>query len=320
MGPLDPAPHTPVLGGAVLAWLAVRGDGVYVDCTAGAGGHAAFIAQRLTTGRLIALDRDASAVAMARARLADCPRATVRHANYATLRDTLAQEDVARVDGLLVDAGVSSMQLDDPERGFSFQEDGPLDMRMDRSAGPTAAAYLAQVSEADLAQTLKRYGDVRPARRIAAAVVQRRRAGQLTRTGDLAAAVREALPFVKGEPEEIRTVFQAVRMAVNEELRWLENVLDQAVDLLVAGGRLVVIAFHSGEDRVVKQALRAASRPERLLHADGRVRACRPPRLRLLTPRPVTPDPEELRANPRAKSAKLRAAERLAGEDDHETA
>lgn len=264
----------------------------------------------------MALDRDPAAVALAAQRLADCPAATVIHSNYARLGAVLDGLGIAAVDGVLLDAGLSSMQIGDAGRGFSFQADGPLDMRMDTVQTETAADYLAAVSEETLARDLKQFGDVGPARRIARAVVRRRAAGRLQRTGDLAAAVREALPFAGEQPEEIRTVFQAVRMAVNEELRWLESALEQAVDRLRPGGRLVAMAFHSGEDRAVKRVLQRESRPRRELRADGRVRAMWPARLRVLTPKPLRPGPEELQANPRAKSARLRAAERLSGETE----
>lgn len=303
--------HVPVLAEEAVAWLAVRPEGVYVDCTAGAGGHSSLIAERLNTGSLLALDRDPLAVEKAAARLHSYPRAMVRQANYGQLMETLASLGLGPVDGVLIDAGCSSMQLNDAGRGFSFQEDGPLDMRMDPTSGISAAEYLTRVSETDLTETLKRYGDVGPARRIARAVIQRRMAKPLTRTSDLAEAVHEALSFVTGMPEEVRTVFQAVRIAVNEELRWLERGVREAITALKPGGRLVVIAFHSGEDRVVKDTLKEASRTQRELYPDGRVCAVIPARVRLLTAKPVTPAAAEMRKNRRSKSAKLRAAERL---------
>lgn len=303
--------HVPVLAESSLAWLKVRPDGIYVDCTVGAGGHAALIAQHLATGRLLALDRDPVAVDLARRRFAGNSCVTVVHRNYGELREVLRTEGIDRVDGILLDAGLSSMQLDTADRGFTFQACGPLDMRMDTSGGPTAAEFLASVDEEELLRVLKDYGDVGPARRIVASIVARRRARALTTTQDLADAVAEALAFVKGVPQETRTVFQAIRIAVNEELRWLVEGLRQAVTVLRPGGRLVVITFHSGEDRVVKNVMREASRTRRELYVDGRVRETFPPLLKILTPRPETPSEEEIRANPRAHSAKLRAAERL---------
>lgn len=305
--------HIPVLADAVLDWLRVKPDGTYADCTAGLAGHAARIGAKLTTGKLIALDRDPESVEIARQRLAEFPGATVVRRNYAELESVLEELGVDGLDGVLIDAGFSSMQLDDARRGFTFQEEGPLDMRLDTSSGPTARKFLASVGEKELARMLKEYGDVRPARRIAAAIVRRRERGAMETTSDLAAAVSEALDFVRGQPNEVRTVFQAVRIAVNEELRWLERGVEVAIDALRPGGRLVVISFHSGEDRVVKNALRDASRPRRDLFADGRVRAVKPPCVKVLTPKPVKPRQAEILQNPRAKSALLRAAEKLGG-------
>lgn len=303
--------HVPVLAGPALEWLAVREDGVYVDCTAGAGGHTALIAQRIVTGRVFALDRDAEAVRRARAFLAPYPHVEVVQRNYGELADVLCESGIDRVDGILLDAGLSSVQLDDPLRGFAFQGEGPLDMRMDRSEGPTAEAYLREVEEKELARVLKDYGDLRKARRIAGTIVGRRDADRMKTTGDLAAAVAEVFDFVRGVPEETRRVFQAIRIAVNEELRWLDACLRQAVPLLAPGGRLVGISFHSGEDRIIKTVLQEASRRRRVLYPDGRLKEVVPPVLEVLTRKPVLPSAEELRANPRAHSAKLRAARRL---------
>lgn len=308
--------HIPVLAEPALEWLRVREDGVYVDCTVGGGGHSALIAARLTTGRLIGLDRDPTAVETARARLSPFGCATVLHGNYGDLAAVLGGLGIRAVQGVLLDAGISAMQLEDPFRGFSFQQEGPLDMRMDPNRGPTAAEFLASIDEEGLAGVLKRYGDLRGARRIAAAILRRRQRSGLATTRDLVEAVSEAFPFLRGRPEETRTVFQAVRIAVNDELRWLEAGTTQAIDVLAPEGRLVAISFHSGEDRIVKRILRDASRPRIERLPDGRtVREARP-RLRLLTPKPVRPSPEEVHANPRATSASLRAAERLADEGD----
>ncbi len=304
--------HIPVLTEEVLAWLAPRPGGCYLDCTAGLGGHASEIAARCPGGRLIALDRDPAAVTLASSRLAEYPHARVHHANYSELESVLDADGVSTVDGILIDAGVSSMQLDDETRGFSFQEDAPLDMRMDTSRGPTAAEFLAGVTRRDLVNMLRRFGDVGPARRIADAMLRRRERGVLSTTGDLAAAVSEALPFVQGTPVEVRTVFQAVRMALNRELASLESGIRAAIRRLHAGGRLVVISFHSGEDRVVKNLFRDLSRKQRELRPDGRVRHVIKASVKLLTPKPVVPGPAETARNPRSKSARLRAVERLA--------
>lgn len=310
--------HVPVLASEVLDWLWVREKGVYVDCTVGAGGHAVRIAERLHGGALIALDRDASAIELARGRLAGYAGVTVLRRNYRDVGRVLAEAGCAQVDGVLFDLGVSSMQIDDAARGFSFQEDGPLDMRMDPSEGSSAADLLSGIEEQSLASLLRTYGDVAQSRRIAAAIVRRRERGELATTNDLVQAVREALSFVKGVPEEVRTVFQAIRMVVNEELDCLETGLCQAIDALRPGGRVVCITFHSGEDRVVKNVFRDAARRRPELWPDGRVRAVIAPKMRILTPKPVRPSAEEVRANARAHSAKLRAAERCAAEEARE--
>jgi len=296
---------------AVMEWLAVDPAGTYVDCTAGGGGHAMEIAARLTTGRLLAFDRDPAAVAMAGERLKPFPHATVEHANYGALKDVLETKGIDGVNGVLIDAGCSSMQIDAPQRGFSFQADGPLDMRMDTTSPIAAAHFLRDTPSDELAAVLRAHGDVGPAKRIAKAIADRVSMGRMETTGDLAEAVRSALDFVRGEPAEIRTVFQAIRMAVNDELGGLERGLNAAIDALLPDGRVVVLTFHSGEDRVAKQALRDAGRKRREFAPDGRVKAVHPPRVRVLTPSPVEPDATEVQINPRAKSAKLRAATRI---------
>ena len=307
--------HVPVLPGPVVEWLRIAPGGTYVDCTAGFGGHAELICRQLSGGQLVALDRDPEAVVRVRERLAPFGCAHVVQANYGELVRVLPEFGIARVDGVLIDAGISSMQLDDPRRGFSFQVDGPLDMRLDTTQVRTARQYLAESSEEQIAGVLKEYGDVRPAHRIAKAIKQRANHNALHTTFDLKSAVCEALPFVNGVPEEVRTVFQAVRIAVNDEYRHLELGIGAAIDALAPGGRIVVIAFHSGEDRFVKNVFRDESRPRRTFAADGRVASVQPPRLRVLTPKPVLADEEEVDLNPRAHSAKLRAAERLNEED-----
>lgn len=303
--------HIPVMAQAVLDGLQVRAGGTYVDGTVGGGGHAELMAEAIRGGRLIALDRDPESVARAQARLARFPGVTLLHRNYGELAQVLEELGIESVDGVLIDAGLSSIQLDDPRRGFTFQEEGPLDMRMDASKGQTAAQYLSRVREDELAQTLRLYGDVGPVRRIARSIVKRAKSNTMQTTRDLAEAVSEALDFVHGTPEETRTVFQAIRIAVNEEYAWLEAGLRQAIDVLAPKGRLAVISFHSGEDRIAKQVLQQASRPQEIRWPDGRIRERVAPIMRVLTPKPVLPDTEETRKNPRAHSARLRVAERL---------
>lgn len=313
---MDPSiPHIPVMQEEVLEGLRIVPTGTYVDGTAGAGGHASLIAQRLDGGRLVALDRDPAAVAMAAARLAPYPWAKVIHANYSELGAVLAAEGITQLDGMLIDAGCSSMQLDRRERGFSFEGNAPLDMRMDPSSGLPASLYIRGLGEEALANVLWEYGDLRQSRRIAKAIQARAQRDELNTTADLVAAVKEALPFVGGMPEEVRTVFQAIRIAVNEELRHLHEGVSQALKALAPGGRLAVLTFHSGEDRVVKQIFQDASRERRTYRPDGRVESRTPPELILVTRKPLTPGSDEQHRNPRSKSAKLRVVERAKGEE-----
>ena len=305
--------HVPVLAGPAFEYLRIQEDGAYVDCTAGAWGHSALIAERLSEkGTLIAIDRDPVAVTLTRERVKSFPQVQVVRGNYQDLAARLAQCGITELDGVLIDAGVSSMQLDDPERGFTFQETGPLDMRMDPEAGASAAEYLERVEESELVRILREYGDLKRAKRIAHAICRRRDAAPLETTKDLADVVAEVFDFVQGTPEETRTVFQAIRIEVNEELQGLESVLHQAIDMLRSGGRLVCITFHSGEDRIAKSVFRAAAQKRRALHPDGRVKEVLPAVVKVLTRKPVRPTREEIRANPRARSAKLRAAEKVA--------
>ncbi len=309
--------HIPVLAEQAMEWLRVRGDGTYVDCTAGAGGHSSLIAEGLTTGRLIAMDCDPSAVAATRSRLKQFKNATVVQSNYGDIRPVLASLGIHCVDGILLDAGVSSMQIDTPGRGFSFQSDGPLDMRMTPDAGLSAAEFLARTNERELTDILRKYGDLRKARKIAAAILRRCKTNDMNTTTDLAQAVSDVYDFVSGVPAETRMVFQAIRIAVNEELQNLEKCIEQAIGLLAPEGRLVVISFHSGEDRIVKNIMRSASRKHRELYPDGRVQKVIPPLTLNLTPKPILPTSSEIAANSRAHSAKLRAVERLCAMEEN---
>jgi 16S rRNA (cytosine1402-N4)-methyltransferase len=257
--------HEPVLVSEVVSFLRPRSDGVYVDVTVGLGGHAAALLGA-GAGRLIGIDRDEAALAEARAVLAAAgSRVTLAHADYRDLPRVLAERGVGRVAGVVADLGVSSLQLDDATRGFSFRQSGPLDMRMDRSSGPTAAEMIASADEATLADVIWRFGEERHARRIARAIVRARARQALTETGMLASAVRAAAGGQGRQRIDPATrTFQALRIWVNRELDGLDVFLEQAVAALEPGARLAVIAFHSLEDRVVKHAFRR-------LAADGAV-------------------------------------------------
>ena len=308
--------HTPVLLAEVLEYLAPRPGGRVVDATLGGGGHARAIAERLAPGgELVGLDQDPDALQAARTAMDDLAgRVGVRlvRANFGDLERALSAEGVGSVDGILLDLGVSSHQLDTAERGFAFRYKGPLDMRMDPAGGAeTAAGLLNRLSEEAIARLLFEFGEEPRARRIASEIVRRRAEKPLATTEDLVDAVRGAMPL-RTRPGEIHPAtrtFQALRIAVNRELEVLEAVLPQAARLLAPGGRLVVIAYHSLEDRIAKQTLAALS--GKRIGTDLPDLAPPPePVLNVLTKKPVAPSAEEVRANPRARSARLRAAER----------
>jgi 16S rRNA (cytosine1402-N4)-methyltransferase len=301
------AAHLPVLLEEAMAWLAPKPGGRYCDATLGAGGHAQALLERSAPdGRLIGLDRDPAALATAGARLQPFgDRVTLVHARFSEARDVLARLEMTPVDGFLVDLGVSSPQLDRPERGFSFRHDGPLDMRMDPTSGETAAELLRRVGEDELTHIIRDQGEERHAARVARAIIEARRAGPVDTTGRLAAIVARALPRHEHGKNPATRTFQALRITINDELGELERFLAVAADCLRPGGRLVVIAFHSLEDRIVKQRLRA------LAGKGGAGADVGPARLRLLTKHVVVPGDDERRRNPRARSARLRAAERL---------
>ena len=307
--------HVPVLLQEAVAALAVRPDGVYLDGTFGRGGHALRILDALgPNGRLIALDRDPSAEAMAREW--DDPRFHFHRAWFSTLPDVLAHEHVERVDGVLLDLGIASPQIDEPERGFSFRADGPLDMRMDPSRGTSAAEWLASASEAELKGVIANYGEERFAQQIARAIVAARAHEPVTRTRQLAAIVAKALGArARGDRSQdpATRTFQAVRIHVNQELQELSLALEAVMPRLAAGGRLAVISFHSLEDRLVKQFFRRHSLP---FEGDARLArlaiasdALPHPPLKLVG-RAVRAGDAEVAANPRARSATMRVAER----------
>ena len=303
--------HTPVLLEAAVDGLKVRADGVYVDCTFGRGGHSRAILARLgRRGRLIALDRDPAAIA-ARGEIDD-RRLELEHAQFSRLREVLHARGVALADGILLDLGVSSPQLDDAARGFSFRHDAPLDMRMDTSRGATAAEWLARADERDIREVIRNYGEERYAQQIAAALVAARARRPVATTRELAGIVAQAVRTREPGQDPATRTFQALRIHVNQELEELSAALPQCVDALAPGGRLAVISFHSLEDRIVKRFLRGESQPPRLPRRLP-LRAAEIPRPRLrLVGRAQRPAADEVARNPRARSAILRVAERAA--------
>ncbi len=307
--------HQAVLHDEVIAALAIRPDGRYVDGTYGRGGHARSILAALgAEGRLIVLDRDPDAVAAARAALGADPRVTIIHDEFANLRGHVADLDLLQqIDGILLDLGVSSPQLDTAARGFSFQQSGPLDMRMNPARGESAAAWLARADEDEIARVLREYGEERHARRIARRIVATRGRHPLEDTASLARLIEDCVPG--GGPRRKHPAtrsFQAIRIHVNRELEQLQQFLESVFDLLRIGGRLLVISFHSLEDRIVKRFFRAESSPRLprgLPLRDSELAAG--VRLKLLG-KAVRAGADELAVNPRARSATLRVAERAA--------
>lgn len=305
--------HRPVLLDECIQSLAIRPEGIYVDGTLGRGGHSGEIARRLTSGRLIAIDRDQAALDAAQVRLADCmERVTLVHGNFRQMPEILKQLEVPAVDGILLDLGVSSPQLDDPERGFSYQKDAPLDMRMDRSQPLTAAMVVNQWPEAQLREVLRTYGEERYAGSIAAAIVRSRAEQPIETTLQLVDVIRGAMPAaaLREKQHPAKRSFQGIRIAVNDELAAVSDAVAAAIPLLKPGGRLCVISFHSLEDRIVKRELAKAAKgctcpPEFPVCICGKT-----PQVVLKPRKPILPGAEELKTNPRARSAKLRVAEK----------
>ncbi len=307
--------HIPVLLEETLYWLAPQPGGVYVDATVGGGGHAEAILERITPGgRLIGLDRDEVAVEAARSRLERFGEAAVIvRANYAAIKEVLARQGLDQVHGILFDLGASSMQFDDPERGFSFQVQGPLDMRMDRSQRQTAADLVNRLPERELADLIWRYGEERFSRRIARAIVRSRPVDSTSSLAEIVARTIPRRPGARGIHPATRT-FQALRIAVNDEIVNLENAIPDAAEVLRGAGRLCAITFHSLEDRTIKHTFLRLSRGCTRSPGASADSSEEKTRLRVLTKKPVVPSPEEITRNPRARSAKLRAAERLTTE------
>ena len=304
--------HVPVLLEAAVDGLKVRADGVYVDCTFGRGGHSGLILQRLGRGgQLIAFDRDPGAVA-ARGEIND-ERLQLVHERFSCLREALREHGLAQVDGILFDLGVSSPQLDDAARGFSFRFDAPLDMRMDTSRGATAAQWLADASEQEIREVIRDYGEERFARQIAAAIVAARARRPVATTRELAGIVAQAVRTREPGQDPATRSFQALRIHVNQELEELTQALPQCVEALAPGGRLVAISFHSLEDRIVKRFLREHAQPPRLPpRLPLRAAEIPQPKLRLIG-KARRAEAAEIAANPRARSAVMRVAERTGG-------
>ena len=302
-------PHRPVLYQETIEYLAPNSSGRYLDCTAGAGGHSYGILEfSAPNGQLISIDLDPTAIQLTTKNLSLFgERATIVHDSYLNAARILQQKGWDKVDGIVLDLGVSSMQLDQVERGFSFRTEAPLDMRFDPTKGSTAADLVNNLSEKEIADLIYRYGEERHSRRIARKIVQNR---PILTTTHLAETVRSAIGGAHGKIDPATRTFQAIRIAVNDELRTVEEAIPSLIELLNPKGRIAVISFHSLEDRLVKQAFRRESvdcicPPEQPICTCGHVAS-----IKVLTPRPVSPTEKEIEENPRARSAKLRVAEK----------
>ena len=307
--------HTPVLLSETLEYLSLCSEGIYVDCTFGRGGHARAILNQIgSQGRLYALDRDPEAVAYARQFYSKDERFRIFHSSFSRLVTILKSEEVyGKVNGILFDLGVSSPQLDNPERGFSFSEDGNLDMRMDSTTGLDAASWLAKVDEKELARVLWEYGDERYSRRIARSIVRVRTESPIRTTKQLASIITRAMPRLAPGKHAATRSFLAIRIAINQELRELEHGLKHALESLAPGGRLVVISFHSLEDRIVKQFIQKHVRgaPEHQIPLDLPIKECIfSPRLKRIGSS-VKASTQEVMKNVRSRSAILRIAEKI---------
>ncbi len=306
--------HVPVMPGETIEGLNVKPDGIYLDCTLGGGGHSELILRKLTKGRLIATDKDEEAIAFAKKRLSGYgDKVTFVHSDFKRADEVLDELGVDGIDGVLMDLGVSSYQLDAAERGFSYRFDAPLDMRMDKSQFLTAFNVVNEYNELDIADILFRYGEERYARKIAANIVRYRNTETIRTTGQLAEIVERSYPpkerFKGGNP--CKRTFQAIRIEVNEELKELDEIIGKLAERLNKGGRICVITFHSLEDRIVKREFqyleaKCICPPKQPICTFNKVQT-----VKIITKKPVTASEEELAVNPRAQSAKLRVAERV---------
>lgn len=306
--------HVPVMPREVIEGLNIRPDGIYLDCTLGGGGHSSLILKQLTTGKLIAIDKDEDALKFAKARLSEYgDKVTFVHSDFKRADEVLDNLNIDKIDGVLMDLGVSSYQLDAAERGFSYRFDAPLDMRMDKTQFLTAFNVVNEYNEMDIADILFRYGEERYARKIAANIIRYRNSQAIRTTGQLAEIVEKSYPpkerFKGGNP--CKRTFQAIRIEVNEELKELDDIVGKLAERLNKGGRICVITFHSLEDRIVKREFqyleaKCICPPKQPICTCNKVQT-----VRIITKKPVTASEEELAVNPRAQSAKLRVAERV---------
>ena len=303
--------HTTVLLEETVNACVTNPDGIYVDGTFGRGGHSRYLLSKLSAkGRLIGFDKDPLAIASGQELMQEDPRFQIVQSSFADMKEELSRLDIHQVDGILLDLGMSSPQIDDAERGFSFMKDGPLDMRMNPDAGISASEWVMTMPEAEIARVLKEYGEERFAKRMARAIIAARQEEPITRTLQLANLVKEANPAWEKHKHPATRAFQAIRIAINNELTDLETVLDDSVELLLSGGRLAIISFHSLEDRMVKRFIRRQEQGKQLPLGLPVTEDMLDRKMKKLG-KAVMPDASEVTTNARARSAVLRAAERL---------
>jgi len=307
--------HTTVLLEEAVEGLGIKEDGIYIDCTLGGAGHSALIASKLgENGRLYSLDQDDKALLHAKEKLSQYgEKVTLVKTNFAYLKEVIDEKGIGKVDGVLFDLGVSSPQLDEGERGFSYQYDAPLDMRMDQQGSITAAMVINSWSEQDLANVIYRYGEEKFSRKIAKKIIQHREEKPIETTGELVEIIKEAIPAParRTGPHPAKRTFQAIRIAVNDELNVFEKAVHDAIELLKPGGRVSVITFHSLEDRICKKVYQEFAKgcscpPDFPICTCGNT-----PDIKIITKKPIVPSDDEIEVNPRARSAKLRIAEKI---------
>ena len=306
--------HLPVLRVELVDYLNVLPDGVYVDCTGGGGGHAEFVRAHLKTGKLIVLDRDHQAIERLNKKFFNDSQVAVVHANFQNIGDVLKKLNISKINGLYADFGVSSWQLEDENRGFSFRRDGVIDMRMDATQGESAKDVVNNYSAEALGEIIFRYGEEKFFRRIVRAIVARRISKQFVSTLDLASVIKKATPLRYHKPgtHPATQTFQAIRIHVNQELAAIESLLRELEKMIIQGGRVAFISFHSLEDRLVKEYFNRYERPC-VCPPDFPMCACgKTPTFRILTKKPVIPGEKEVKVNPLSRSAKMRVAERIA--------
>jgi 16S rRNA (cytosine1402-N4)-methyltransferase len=307
--------HIPVMLGPVIELLKCRPGGIYVDGTVGGGGYArSMLEESAAEGVVVGMDWDGEAIERVRERLGSYgTRLILEKADFADIRRVLLKHGIREVDGIVVDLGVSSYQLEEAQRGFSFAKEGPLDMRMNRNSAQTAADLVNSLPERELADLIYKYGEERLSRRIARAISEARRKGRIESTRELAELIRKVVPRTRDSfrIHPATRTFQALRIAVNREIDSLESFLPEALEVLKPGGRLCAVAFHSLEDRIIKEAFRNWARSCRCLRGRAACECEGRPLVRLLTKKVLRPSPDEIERNPRSRSAKLRAAEKL---------